>query len=224
MKTFSDVALDEIEAGTAVVSAAVEIACDPPIRLWGGHGTLPIPNVGADGATAVFEGVGDRGLAQSSAGAVGGAAQAVNLTLSGIEPFVLELLDAAEVQGAPVTVWRLIFKGNGRTLLDAHVFTRGRLDRLLIENVVGGLATIKAMVESSARGLGRRGGRMRTDADQRLINPTDGFFKNIAFAAVKTLHWGGPKPETAGSVLRTGGGSGGYADGGGDGRLQMRHL
>jgi hypothetical protein len=94
VKSFSDAALEEIEAGSAIVSAAVEIACDPPIRLWGGYGTLPIAGAGAGGEAADFIGVGDRGLAQSSGGALGGAAQAVNLTLSGIEPFALELLDA----------------------------------------------------------------------------------------------------------------------------------
>ena len=57
-----------------------------------------------------------------------------------------------------------------------------------------------------AKGLGRKGGRMRTDADQRLIDPDDGFFKNVAYAGAKTLYWGGQRPATAGSALggRTG--------------------
>jgi hypothetical protein len=70
------------------------------------------------------------------------------------------------------------------------------------------------VVESAARGLGRRGARMRTDADQRLVNPNGGFFRHIAFAGQKNLYLGGPKPETAGVAL---GGSGGGGSGGGGG-------
>jgi hypothetical protein len=35
---------------------------------------------------------------------------------------------------------------------------------------------------------------MRSDSDQRLINPTDGYFKNTAYAGEKMLYWGGKKP------------------------------
>lgn len=194
MKSFSDAAMEEIEAGTAIVSGAVEIACDPPIRVWGGFGTLTIE--GAD-----YQGLGDHGLAQTSAAAVGGAEQNVTLTLSGIAPEAVELIDADEVRGAAVTIRRLIFKGDGKTFLDSHVFTRGRLDKLTIADTIGGAATIAALVESAARGLGLRGGRMRSDADQRLVKANDGFFKHVSFAAEKTLSWGGKKPATAGAAL-----------------------
>lgn len=194
MKNFSAPAMAEIEAGTAGVSAAVEIASDPPIRLWGGLGTIQIG--GED-----FLGIGDRGLAQVSGGAVGGAEQNVTLELSGVEAEAVEVLEADEVQGAPVTVWRLVFKGDHKTLLDAQVFTRGRLDQLPLEDVVGGTALIRALVESAARGLGRRGGRMRTEADQRLVDALDGFFKSVSFAGQKTLAWGGKRPAAASSVL-----------------------
>lgn len=194
MKSFSAAAIAEIENGTAVVSGAVEIACDPPIRIWGGYGTIEI-------AGEPYEGIGASGLAQASAAALGGSEQNVTLELSGIEEDAVEVLDADEVQGASVTVWRLVFKGDAKTLLDAHVFTRGRLDQLPLQDVVGGTATIKALIESAARGLGRRGGRMRTDTDQRLVDADDGFYRNVSFAGEKMLSWGGKKPAPAGSVL-----------------------
>lgn len=212
MKSFSADTLAELEKGTAIVSGAVKIDCVPPVRVWGGYGTLQINGEN-------YDGIGDRGMAQVTGSVLGGAEQNVTLSLSGIEPDVLELLDASSVQGAPVTVWRLIFKGDGRTLLAAHVFTRGRLDDLPVEEVIGGTATITAMVETAARGLGRRGGRMRTDTDQRLVSSTDGFFKHVSYAGEKQLAWGGKKPARAGSVLGVGGGSGG----GGGGFEQREH-
>lgn len=194
MKSFNDAAMAEIEAGTAIVSGAVEVLSDPPIRVWGGYGELTL-----DGQT--YEPIGDRGLAQVDTGTLGATAQNVTLTLSGIEPEVLALLDSDEVRRASVAVWRLIFAGDGRTFLDGRVFRRGRLDQLQVASTIGGAATISALVESAARGLGRRGGRLRSDADQRLVKANDGFFRNVSFAAEKQLYWGGKKPATAGAAL-----------------------
>lgn len=194
MKTFTTAAMAAIEAGTAIVSGAVEILSTPAIRVWGGYGQLLI-----NGAT--YEGIGDRGMAQVAGGATGGTAQNVTLKLSGIESEVIELLDADEVRGASVAVYRLIFSGDGLTLLDAQVFTRGRLDQLPITETIGGEAAILALIESAARGLGRRGGRMRSDADQRLVKADDGFFRNVSYAPEKNLAWGGKRSAAARTVL-----------------------
>ncbi|MCU0946817.1 MAG: hypothetical protein MUF47_00985 [Porphyrobacter sp.] len=199
MKVFTPAALAALDNGDAIVSGAVEIGSNPPIRVWGGHGSITF-----DGRT--FEGVGDRGIAQVAGGALGGAAQNITLTLSGIDPETLALLDADAVKGAPTVLWRLIFDESGTSLLDFHVWARGRLDTLPQEDEIGGTAAITAQLETAARGLGKRGGRMRSDADQRLIDPADGFFKNVSFAAEKQLYWGGRRPARAGSVLPGGGG------------------
>jgi hypothetical protein len=166
-----------------------------PIRLWGGYGDADLPS---DEGTSTFHGIGDRGLIGSSTAAIGGTAQNLTLALSGIEPAALEVLDADEVRDAAVVVRRLIYDSAGKTLLGAYVYTRGRLDELKTSETVGGAAAIQISVEGAARGLGRRGGRSRSDADQRLVNPTDGFFKNVSFAAQKTLYWGGKKPAKFG--------------------------
>jgi hypothetical protein len=187
-----------IEAGEAIVTGAVEItprdALLDPIRLWGGYGTLTIDS-------NVYQGIGDRGLAQQNSGAIGGVAQGVTLTLSGVEPEALALLDADEVKGAAVVIYRLIFAGDGKTLLDAHVFDRGRGDTIEAAETIGAGAAINYAVESTARGLGRSLARMRADFDQRLIDALDGYFKFAAYAVEKALYWGGKKPARAGSVL-----------------------
>lgn len=194
MKLFSEAAQAAIEDGTAVVSGAVQVLCDPPFRAWGGYGDLVI-----GGET--YTGIGDRGLVQSTGASVGGAAQGVTLALSDIEPAVIDLVDADAARGAPVTMWRLIFDGSGTQLLDAQVFMRGRIDELPTDETAGGSATLSAAIETAARGLGRRGGRTRSDPDQRLISAADGGFKNVSYAAQKTLYWGGHGPQTAGSTF-----------------------
>ncbi len=194
MKTLAPAALAALEAGTAIVSGAVEIACTPPVRVWSGWHEITL-------AGQTFLPIGDRGLAQVMGGALGDAAQAITLTLSGIDPETAALLDRAGLAGAPTVLWRLIFSGDGNTLLDADIWARGRLDTIAREEEIGGTAAISAQIETAAKGLGRRGARMRSDADQRLIDPADGFFKNVSYAGEKTLYWGGRRPARAGSAL-----------------------
>lgn len=205
MKTFGDEALAALERGDAVVGGALEIMTETPFRAFSGYGTGTL-----DGH--VYKGIGASALVSASSGALGGAAQNLDLVLTGIVPDVAALLDADDVRRAPATARRLIWAPDAKTLLGAYVFNRGVVDQLGTEEVVGGTASIKCTIENAARGLGRRGGRMRSDADQRLISPTDGFLKNVAFAAEKTLSWGGKKSAAAGSVLTgavPGGGAGG---------------
>lgn len=198
MKNFSDAAIGALERGDAIVGGALAISSTPAVRIFSGYGTLSI-----DGAN--FEGIGDRGIGQVSAGALGGGAQNITFTLSGVEPEAIELLDADEVKRAPAVKYRLIWSPDGKTLLGGYVFARGRVDKVATEEVIGGPAAIKCVVENAARGLGRRGGRMRSDADQRLVKANDGFFRNVSHAGEKMLYWGGKRPARAGDAL--GGGS-----------------
>jgi hypothetical protein len=163
------------------------------IRVWGGHGTIEL-----DGEA--YRGLGDRAFAQQTAGALGGVAQGMTLMLSGIEPAALELLDGDEVRGATVVMRRLIFKNDGKTLLGHEIWDRGRVDTIETSHTIGGGAAIKLNVESAARSLGHSGARQRADSDQRLIDPTDGYFKNTAFAGEKMLYWGGKKPVRTGDA------------------------
>lgn len=199
MKSISAPALQAMADGTAIVVGAVEVASDPPVRVWGGYGPIELGGHS-------FDPIGDRGLVQVAGGALGSSAQGITLSLSGIEEHVLELLDAEEVEQAIATLWRLIFAGNGNTLLDAHVWARGRLDELVREDEIGGTSALTASLETAARGLGRGGGRMRTDADQRLVKANDGFLRKVSFAGELTLYWGGRKPANAATAL--GGSSG----------------
>ncbi|ATC34112.1 hypothetical protein CA606_18230 [Caulobacter vibrioides] len=206
MKVFSTAALEALEAGGAIVTGAVQIVTAPnPVQVWGGFGVLTLGDL-------VFQGIGDRGLAQVSAGALGGAAQETTLTLSGLEPAVLALLDQTAIRNAPTVIWRLLFDRNGQTLLDAKVFTRGRLDQLVSDETVGGEATLSAMIEGAARGLGRFRGRMRSAADQQLNAPGDDGFKAVSYAGTKTIYWGGKIPSTVTSVTYPAVVAGGYLD------------
>ena len=42
---------------------------------------------------------------------------------------------------------------------------------------------------------------MRTDADQRLIKPSDGGMRKVSYAAEVTLYWGGRPPSTTAAAV-----------------------
>lgn len=198
MRVVSAPALAAITKGEAIVAGAIDVACTPPLRIWGGYGDITLGG-------NVFNGIGDRGLVSMGGGALGDSEQNVTLTLSGAEPNVIALLSAANVQRIGVAIWEVIFDGSGASLLDASVVSRGRLDTLVVKDKIGGEAVIEVNVETAARGLGRAGQRMRSDADQRLIDAADAGFSATSYAGVKLLYWGGRRPSTIGGGSGAGG-------------------
>lgn len=201
MKSYGEAALEAYADGTAMSVGAVEIHGDDPVFYWGGDGVLPM--VAADGIEHDFLGLGARAIVEVGGGALGGSAQNITLSLSGADPDIISAIDTAAVRGKPVVIWELTFDGSGQTLLDAHVFARGTADRLPRSEQPGGEASIKVMIETAANGLGRRGSRYRTDADQRMVSPTDGGCKHVSYAGEITLYWGGKK-STASSAFSAG--------------------
>ena len=152
--------------------------------------------------------MGDNGLVSATGGAVGSAEQNLTLELSGVEPDNLALFDMTSLRRAPTVCRRLLFDSSGLTWLAAPIFARGRLDQAPTEQTPGGSATIRAMIEGAARGLGRGLGRMRTDADQRLINASDDGLKAISYAGTLAIYLGGKPPQTQDVAFS--GGNGGF--------------
>lgn len=194
MRIISEEAMAVIATGNAVTGGAVAILCDPPVRAFSGQGVVTIGG-------EEFQGIDHAGLVVNTGGMLGAVAQSDTLQLSGVDPDTLALLDADDVRGAPVAMYRLVADPSGTALVDARVFRRGRIDRIETEEVAGGTAVVRVTIEGAARGLGRRGARLRSDADQRMIDPDDGGMRRLSFAGEKMLYWGGKMPARAGAAL-----------------------
>lgn len=205
MRIISPAALEALRTGDNIVSAAVKFASAPDFRIWGGYGDLVLNS-------EVYKGIGDRGLVEVSAGSLGDSEQNINLMLSGVDPDTVALLDATTIQRVPCAISRLVWNSAGTSLLDAQVYTRSRLDTINVKETVGGLSALEVSVETAARGLGRSGQRMRTDADMRMRDPNDAGFQAVSYAGTKMLYWGGKPPARASYAIPGGGGGGGYFD------------
>ena len=177
-------------SGTALTSGAIKIDAPDPVRVFGGYGNLVLGG-------EVCVGVGDRGMVDAVTGSIGASAQGATLTLSGVDPTLIPLMDLRSLRGCPVVLWRLVFNSSGARLLHPAIFMRGQVDRADANETPGGTATIVIGVEGAARGLGRRSQRMRTDADQRLVSATDGGFKAVTYAGERQIFAGGKPPQTA---------------------------
>lgn len=221
MKSFSPEAQAALAAGDVLVSGAVRIDTSPdPILLWGGHGEIALPSATAPGETEIYKGIGDRGVAQVSGGQLGGTEQGAQLVLSGVDTDIVAATDLSVLRGRGVILWRLIFNGAGSQLLHAAIYLRGRTDRANTVDVPGGTSTLTLGIEGASRGLGRRSERMRSDADQRLIDPDDTGLRRVSYAGEKTIYFGGKPPVRAGVAFQ-GSGPGQTPDssgGGGGGR------
>lgn len=204
MKTYSSELIAALEGPGVTTAGAVNIATSAGFRVWGGEGTFSIN--GED-----YVGIGDRGLVSETSSQLGGAEQALELVLSGVDSDVIPIIHAANIRNAAALVWRLVFDINGVNCLGAFP-RRGRIDSLSIEDVPGGKAKITARSESAAKNMGRQTGRQRSDADQRALDPTDGGMKWATQAPLRSLAWGGKPPARVssgilpGSVTRGGGG------------------
>lgn len=194
MKTYTDEWKAQLLAGGGITHGAVLFGVDPPVGFWGGYGDLEI-----DGDT--YTGIGARGLVTAAGGQLGSIEAETQLSLSGVDPDQLALVSTSRIKRAAVKIWRLGCNPTGSTVLDATVFTRGRVATAGREEVIGGEAALKVSVEGASSGMGRRGGRMTTDGDQRLIDPDDTALSRIGAAAVKTIYWGGQPPAGPGFVF-----------------------
>ncbi len=195
MHVYSEAAQAALDDGTALFVGAVKLGLTTgPWCVWGGYGDLVL-------AGDTYVGIGDRGLVSVDAGQLGAAEQGATLSLAGVDPDAVALVNTLAVRNAPAVLWELIFDQSGSSILSARIRKRGRVDRLTQEDVIGGPSTISASIEGAVRGLGRRSGRMRTDADQRLVIGTDGGFKAVSYAGEVTLNWGGKPPQRASSAL-----------------------
>ena len=158
--------------------------------FWTGVGVLPYSGVDYIGAGKLIQIDGlsfEGGLSPSN----------VTVSLSaipedGLTVDVLATIEAEQYHQRPVTISRAYIHPDTRAVLSVERMYRGYLDQITHDLQAGGGATLTATLESRSRDHTRVGHRVRSDADQRLIDSSDGFFLYAAVADAKFL-WGRAK-------------------------------
>lgn len=122
------------------------------------------------------------------------ASRVVDVTLSGLDYQLASLVVAEPWHQRPVTIYEAIIPIDAPQTVYLDVWFTGILDQLNPTDKPGGTASLTAKCESLSRELGRRGARTRSDADQRQISSTDGFYKHAAVAGNTAISWGSAVP------------------------------
>ncbi len=193
MKTLPEEAVEALAGRAPIVAGAARFAFGETFRVWSGFGDLEIDE-------EVYKGIGANALIVPTGSQTGGSAEGVRLTLSGLDPDVAQTIEDEGYHQKPVTIWRLIFSPE-HVLLGAAVYLRGRVDTVTITEQVGGDSSIEFDIEGPRRDMSRRGSRIRSNTDQRVLGGSgDAAFKHVTYAGRKTLVWG-QKPVNAGQAL-----------------------
>jgi len=183
--------LARLQAGTIARTEMLLFDLPAPSGLIGffsGIGTFEWAGVTFTGAGTLFE---VAGIGSSMDGS------AVPLTIklngdarSGLTPTVLATIESVNYRGRAVTIYRRYMHPETYAELSTEVIYRGRIDTITHNITEGGECFLEARVESALIDLSRSGYRMRTDADQRLIDANDGSMRHVQAMADQKIDWG----------------------------------
>ena len=115
---------------------------------------------------------------------------------AGLDATTLASIETVQYRNAGCIVYRGYLHPDTYALLSVEAVFRGKIDTISHNVTEGGEIYMEAAVESKAIDLGRSGYRMRTDADQRLIDPADGSLRSVQAVATQQLKWAKLAAET----------------------------
>lgn len=127
------------------------------------------------------------------------SAEQVEVTLGALNANVAAIMSGIAWHQRPLLISRAYLNEAG-TVIDVEAFFSGFLDAAPIEDEADGTLRMTLIAESNNRELIRSANRIRSDADQRRISATDGFFKHTTATAVDNrIYWGRSGPQSPGS-------------------------
>lgn len=181
--------LAKIAAGA--YSNALALLFDLPEGLfgfWNGYGTLTINSVPYVGAGSLIE------VSQFSLG-TDLSASPITVRLravpeGGLTPDVLATIDTYAYKNRPAHLNLVYFDPITGTVVTALQWWQGYIDLIDHDQEVGGEYTLLAHLEPMSLDHSRTGYRMRSDTDQKLIDPADRFFEHAAVTGTQQVPYG----------------------------------
>jgi hypothetical protein len=178
--------------------------------FWGGYGTINVNGIDYVGAGTLIE------IAQLNMG-TDLSASPITCRLRAVPeteltPDVLASIDDYAYKNRPAHLTLAYFDRVSGVLVTAIQWWQGFIDVIEHDQTVGGEYVLTARLEPLSLDHSRTGYRMRSDTDQRLIDPVDRFFEHAAITAMQSIPYGRKEDGTSDSQ-----GLGGTSGGGGGG-------
>jgi hypothetical protein len=172
--------------------------------FWGGYGTLTVNGVPYVGAGSLIELQAINMGTDLSASPLTVKLRAVPETE--LSPDVLATIDNYAYKNRPAHVTLAYFDRVTGGLVTAIQWWQGYIDVVSHEEIVGGEYVLTARLEPLSLDHSRTGYRMRSDADQKLIDGADRFFEHAAITATQNIPYGRKEDGTGGASGARGGG------------------
>jgi len=186
MRILSNDALAALDSGRFAVRCLLTVEMDDPedlFAIWDDIGSITI-----DGVT--YTGSAGRFTVQTSQSVKDLSIQNLDVTLSGLDSEVANMIDSAAWHQRPITITRAIIGTEVPAVLHLMPEFVGFLDQMIWRETQGGTTELRFRAESTSREFNRAGARTRSSADQKQRDPTDGLF-DFATAAITTqINWG----------------------------------
>ncbi|PLX36992.1 MAG: hypothetical protein C0605_07955 [Hyphomicrobiales bacterium] len=129
----------------------------------------------------------------SSAGGLVIAGLKVNF--SSVDSGALAVVQNETWRRQPVTVSKAYLSKTTGAVIAIEQWWSGLIDVVDWDEQPGGSGDLIISAETLSRELNRSGTRTRSDADQRQLDPDDGFFKHVAQSVETNIYWGRKGPE-----------------------------
>jgi hypothetical protein len=109
---------------------------------------------------------------------------------SHLTPDVLATIDDEPYKNAPAFVSQAFFDRTTGALVTVQRLWQGYVDTVNHDETIGGEYALVGVLEPRSLDHSRRGYRMRTDEDQRRLDPNDRFFEHAATTPTEQLPYG----------------------------------
>ena len=185
MRIFSSGAQTALDSGRCDSRALVKLmpSGTDPLCLWDDRGNI---SYGGD----IYVGRPGRFTCSPVSSTGDYSARNFDITLSGLDPEAIGLVESAAWHQRPILFQRAIISVDAPQILNISPEFAGFMDTAEWGEVVDGLTSLIIHCESSSREYSRTGSRTASNADQRQRDPNDGFLSFSQSAVSTTIQWG----------------------------------
>lgn len=119
----------------------------------------------------------------------------LTITLSSLDSTALAWVQSQEYHQRPMFAALAFLATETPQIVAVRRWYTGYVDKVLWQERINGEGRLVVTCESASRELDLSGARTRSDADQRALDPVDGFFKHTVGAISTEVGWGTSIPQ-----------------------------
>ena len=168
--------------------------------FWNGYGTLTVNSIPYVGAGSLIE------ISQFNLGTdLSASPMTVNLRAvpeTELSPDLLATIDSYAYKNRPAHLSLCWFDPVTGAVVTVIQWWQGYIDLITHEQTIGGDYVLVAHLEPMSLDHSRLGYRMRSDSDQKLIDPGDRFFEHAAITASQQIPYGRKPDGTSATFLQ----------------------